>query len=471
MSPEMEVVFTLMLLSLLANIADAGRIQECTQGWKRVNRKCYKLMEEELTRVKAYRRCLKQYNGSLATIANEEENEAVQDLVHGHNDSWIALRHLYGRYNMDPLTFSKFEGRPIPRRGQVCVHISPNGSWRLARCNVHSPFVCERRADCDTGWFGERNCDGRCHCYLNYGCHNRGCPYGCEPGWTGYMCAQRRKKTKVSSYCLKEREGEYSLNVSFTRRELYSTYVTFGAVDAKGVISPRCKKINAQMTRRDEIRFRVQVHNVSGVLESKCPFETLSGGILQWTFRLEKKGGIESFEDEEHQVQCDLSEADGVYDTQSIEIEQIRERSLIVATQTRVNIRTYVAYPDALEPVANVSLGGHARLVVTLPEGDDFVNPFFYPRACQALSPDGKVSFPLTSPYGCRKHYRFGFGIMEKVSGVIQSGTFPMFRLPGYTELVFSCTLVVPHLNHVKYQAPVSVRLVCTDRINTFLRR
>ncbi|XP_067679863.1 uncharacterized protein [Haliotis asinina] len=453
MSTEMKAVFTFMLLSLLAHITDAGRFKECPKGWRQVNRKCYRLMEEELTRSEAYPRC----NGSLASIENEEENEAVQALVHGHHDSWIGLRHSHGRYRWDysgRVGFINFDGRPIPRRGQKCVKMSTDGFWRRARCHDPSPFVCERRVDCATGWFGDRNCDFHCHCYLNYDCTRNGCMYGCEPGWTGFMCDERREKTKVASYCLKEREGAYSLNVSFHRRELHSTYLKFGTVDANGVISPRCMKLNAHMFRRDEIRFRIQIHNVSGVLESECPSETLSDGILQWTFRLKKKDGIESFEDEEHQVQCDLSEADRVYDTQRIEIDQIRERSLIIATQIRVKVRTYMAYPDKLEPVANFSLGGDARLVVTPSEGDDVVNPFFYPRACQALSPDGKVSFPLTDSYGCQKHYRFSFGIMVNVSGVIQSGHFPMFRLPGYTEVVFSCSLVVPSQNLLKYQRP-----------------
>ncbi|XP_071119235.1 uncharacterized protein [Haliotis cracherodii] len=343
--------------------------------------------------------------------------------------------------------FTHFKG--FPGRRENCVKILQSGYWRNFYCGDESPFVCMRKADCDPGWGGDY-CDRPCHCYLNYSCSGTTCPYGCQPGWTGSLCVTPREKTKVSYYCMKQREGGYSLMVSLIRwdLELSSTYKRIGAVNAEGEISPHCLKYHKVM--HGEKRFSVQIQNVSGLLKPACPAETVADGILRWTFRLQKKEGIESVEDEELQVQCDLSEADdATHDAESVVMENIRERSLTTATQTRVSVRTYIAYPDTLEPVTNVSLGDRVRLVATLPEGDDVVNPFFYPRNCQAVSPDGKVSMQLIDFYGCSENSDIGFGTLNQNSAVFQSDIFPMFRPLGYTEVVFSCTLVVPYLHHV----------------------
>ncbi|XP_046548224.1 uncharacterized protein LOC124258205 isoform X3 [Haliotis rubra] len=242
-------------------------------------------------------------------------------------------------------------------------------------------------------------------------------------------------KPEVSFYCMKEREG-YSLNLTLDQKSI--PFTNFGAVNTEGEISPRCdkRKFNSRA-------LYVQIRNVSGVWESDCPVETVGTGILKWTFRHQKKSGVVSFEDDEVQLVCDLSQADATYDdTGGLGMEEIRERTVTAATQTRVSPRTYLADPDTLEPVTNVSLGVPVRLVVKLPEGDGIVNPFFNPRNCQAASPDGNVTVQLTDDSGCSVRIGIGFGTMKSISRVIQSRTFPMFYLPGYTEVVFSCTLV-----------------------------
>ncbi|XP_046548223.1 uncharacterized protein LOC124258205 isoform X2 [Haliotis rubra] len=242
-------------------------------------------------------------------------------------------------------------------------------------------------------------------------------------------------KPEVSFYCMKDREG-YSLNLTMDKKGI--RFSNFGAVNAEGEISPRCDK-----RKFSYLGLHVQIRNVSGVWESDCPVETVGTGILKWTFRLQKNSGVVSFEDEDLHVHCDLSEADAAYDhTGRVGVEEIRERTVTAATQTRVGPRTYLADPDTLEPVTNVSLGVPVKLVVKLPEGDGIVNPFFNPRNCQAASPDGNVTVQLTDDSGCSVRIGIGFGTMKSISRVIQSRTFPMFYLPGYTEVVFSCTLV-----------------------------
>ncbi|XP_046552268.1 uncharacterized protein LOC124261948 isoform X3 [Haliotis rubra] len=373
-----------------------------------------------------------------------EENRVVQDLVHGHRHAWIGLHRRYGpfQWNEDSRLQVKYVNWLGASRRYLkkCARIRGyDGFWVPSYCSDDSPYVCWKKTDCEPGWTGD-DCNSQCHCYLGFACNGtESCPYGCELGWAGHKCDRRLDKPTVSFYCMKEKEG-YSLVVSFDTKGVHFTNI--GAVNAEGEVSPKCDK-KTFVWLDGELRLKVQIQNTSGVWESDCPTETISKGVLKWTFRLQKKTDVVSFEDEDLQVHCDLSEADVAYDdTDRLPIENIRVRSLTSATKTRVNVRTYLANPRSLEPVTNVSLGVPVRLVVKLPEGNDVVNPLFYPWSCQAASPDGKVTVRLTDDLGCSLREDIGFGIMDKVSDVVQSEVFPLFQLPGYTEVVFTCNLV-----------------------------
>ncbi|XP_046355494.2 uncharacterized protein LOC124134610 isoform X2 [Haliotis rufescens] len=440
----MEVVAFFTLLAFLPNAADAGRYQECPGDWTQVNVKCYKFGEGSLNRDAASDRCRYRYGATLAVIENKKENKVVQGLIDGNRNAWIGVRLRHGQYKWND--GNKFQFRyanwldSSRSRSLKCARMLATGYWYPAHCFYKSPYVCSKKADCEPGWTGDE-CDRKCHCYLGYACNvTETCPYGCETGWVGDMCDKRLHKPTVSFYCVKQRGG-YSLMVSLDRN--VTSFSNIGAVNAEGEISPECGYRRFQWESRGVLRLKASIQNVSGLLESDCPAETVGKGILKWTFRLQKKKDVVSFEDKEFQVKCDLSEADAVYDdTERVKIEEFRERSLTAATQTRVSVRTYLANPDTLDPVTNLHLGVPVRLVATLPEGDDLVNPFFYPWSCQAASPDGKVTVQLTDDSGCSLSEDIGFGVMRMASSVIQSEVFPMFRLPGYTEVVFSCALV-----------------------------
>ncbi|XP_046355500.2 uncharacterized protein LOC124134615 [Haliotis rufescens] len=447
----MEVVPLFILLVFLTNPSDAGRYHDCPEDWTQVNTKCYIFVEEKAKREIASGRCRDRYAASLAMIENKEENEAVQDLIHG--SAWIGLRRSYGHYNWDDrYTFTYANWRYSPdRSSQPCTIMLETGDWKANFCFLRYSYVCWKEADCEPGWTGDK-CDRKCHCYLGYVCNvTHTCPYGCDPGWDGDRCDTRLAKPTASFYCTKVRGG-YSLMASFDRKGV--DFWNMGAVNAEGEISPKCGKDKFRWDK--EMRLNVQIRNVSGVWESDCPAEIVEKRILKWTFRLQKKKDVVSFEDEEIQVQCDLSEADAVYElTERVEIEGIRERSSTAATQTRVSVRTYLANPDSLEPVTNLSLGVPVRLVATLQEGDDVDNPYFHFWSCQAASPDGNVTVQLTDDSGCSLRRDLRFGIMHTASGVIQSYTFPMFYLPGYTEVVFSCALGPSHmLRHETRKCP-----------------
>ncbi|XP_046552271.1 uncharacterized protein LOC124261951 [Haliotis rubra] len=381
----------------------------------------------------------------------------VVDLIQGHRKAWIGLsqRRINSGFKWDDsakfqYNFGNF--RSHGRHSKQCAVIRSDGYWVSSYCSIDNPYVCSKKPDCEPGWSGDE-CDRQCHCYAGFVCNaSATCRYGCEPGWYGEMCDTHQEKTTVSFYCMKQREGAYSLMLSSS----HPTDQLVGIVNAEGAINPNCSiERPERILKPSEMRLNVQIKNVSGELIPNCPAEIVADGVLNWTIRFQKEKGVESFEDEEHQVQCDLSKADAAFDAKGVAVEKIRERPIMTATQTRVNVRAYLASPETLEPVANISLGVPVRLVVTLPEGDDVVNPFFYPRFCQASSPDGKVSFPLTGSYGCPPNRnKIGFGRMTKVSGVIQSNVFPLFRLWGYTEVVFSCTLVVPRFNRFEYYTP-----------------
>ncbi|XP_071118038.1 uncharacterized protein [Haliotis cracherodii] len=440
----MEVVFLSMLLVFVTNAADAGRFQECPEDWTPVNAKCYKFVNERVHRHRASRRCRGGYSASLAVIENEEENEVVQDLIQSHRYAWIALQRGRGDYKWNweveiPFVYSNWKDS-TDVNSEGCAVILINGYWSSASCRIYSPYVCSKKADCEPGWTGDK-CDHKCHCFKGHVCNaTHTCPDGCEKGWAGERCARQQEKPTVSFYCMKQRGG-YALMASFDQKGIF--FSNIGAVNADGEISPTCNYDKSYMMRHGEAPLNVQIQNVSGVLESDCPAQTVGNGILKWTFRLQKEDGVLSFEDEELHLQCDLSEADAVYDdTERIEMGEIKERSLTAATQTRVRVRTNLANPETMEAVTNPSLGDPVSLVATLQEGDDLVNPVFYLWSCQAASPDGKVTVQLTDDSGCSLRKGIGFGTMDKASGVIQSKIFPMFQLPGYTELVFSCVLV-----------------------------
>ncbi|XP_071119284.1 uncharacterized protein [Haliotis cracherodii] len=451
---EMKVVLLFTFLAFVTNAA--GIITGCPDDWTQVKRKCYKFVNEDVRRDNASATCGERYGATLATIHNMEENVAVQDLIHGHKYAWIGLDRRNGYHRWDgrykfQVRFQNWVGWQY-QKGKECVQIVQTGYWQPARCNKHISYVCGKIVDCEPGWFGDE-CECQCHCYLGHDCNDEPCPYGCEPGWNGEMCDTHYRKPKVTFYCMKIRGGGYTLRVFMDR--YVQLYQRIGAVNAEGDISPNCTNDRFRRTSVRDIHLNVQIPRVSGVLKPDCPAETVADGILRWTFRLQMKEGIESVEDEVLQVQCDLSEADAAYDSERVVMEENREIPLTTATQTRVNVRTFLANLDSLEPVINFALGAPVRLVVTLPEGDDLVHPFFYPRSCQASSPDGKVSFQMTNSDGCpRNEYEIFLGKMDKASGVIQSDMFKMFRLWGYTDVVFSCTLVVPTLTHAKYQKP-----------------
>ncbi|XP_046548208.1 uncharacterized protein LOC124258195 [Haliotis rubra] len=457
MSNEMEVVLLFCLLPLLTIAADNGQHQDCPEGWIVVNRKCYKLVEEAVDRDTASSRCESRFGAKLAVIESEEDNTGVKDLIHGHGNAWIAL-YWTGRYfrwdqtDQYHLGFANWQGSRHGRRSRKhCTKILDTGIWNAEYCHVEYPYVCFKKAVCKPGWTGHY-CERECHCYAGYLCNGtEACPYGCEPGYSGDMCDEYQVKTTVSSYCIKKRGGYYSLMVFFPWLDVLA-FRRMGAVDADGEISPSCANSRFDKSLRWETRLRVQIHNESGVLKPDCPAQTVGDGILQWTFRLQKQEEVVSFEDQEYQVQCDLSEADAVYAAEKVEIEDLRERSITVATQTRVNIWTYLASTDTLTPVTNLSIGVPVRLVVTRPQEDNIVNPLFHPWNCQAASPDGKVAVQLTDAHGCSRKKVMGFGRLNETSGVHQSGIFPMFQLRGYSKVVFYCALVPslrPYNEHV----------------------
>lgn len=76
----------------------------------------------------------------------------------------------------------------------------------------------------------------------------------------------------VSFYCVKQRGG-YSLMVSLDRKD--TTFSNIGAVNAEGEISPECGYQRFQWGSRGVLRLNASIQNVSGLLESDCPAETV----------------------------------------------------------------------------------------------------------------------------------------------------------------------------------------------------
>ncbi|XP_067678069.1 uncharacterized protein [Haliotis asinina] len=451
----MGVVLLFTLLAFLPKAVDAGRYQGCQEGWTQAKTRCFKFVDKDVTRFYAAGTCRNRYAADLAVIEDMEENRIVQDLINGHRRAWLGLirRRVNSGFTWDnsvkfQYNFSNFRN-PRRRFSKQCGVIRSDGFWDSSYCSVDNPYVCSKKPDCQPGWTGEE-CDRQCHCYAGFLCNASAiCRYGCEPGWYGQMCDTHQEKTTVSFYCMKQGEGVYSLMLSLSQ----PTDHIVGIVNAEGAIGPNCSiEKPERILKPTEMRLNVQIKNVSGVLIPNCPAKAAADGILNWTIRFQKEKGVESFEDEEHQVQCDLSKADAAFDAKSVAVETIQERPVMTARQARVNVRAYLASAQSLEPVTNISLGVPVRLVVTLPEGDDVVNPFFNLGACQASTPDGKASFPLTNSNGCPPdRNKIGFGSMTKASGVIQSKIFPLFRLWGHTEVVFSCTLLLPRFNPFEY--------------------
>ncbi|XP_067679418.1 uncharacterized protein [Haliotis asinina] len=453
----MEVVLLFSLLPLLTIAADTGTHQDCPEGWTMVNRKCYILVEEAVDRDTAFDRCESRFGAMLAVIENEEENAGVKDLIHGHEKAWIALywtgRHYkWDQTNQYHVGFSNWQGSGYGRRSaKYCTKILDTGIWKAGYCHRNYPYVCFKEAVCQPGWTGYY-CDRECHCYAGFLCNKtEACPYGCEPGYSGDMCDEYTVRTTVSAHCIKKSDGDYSLMVFFPWLEALA-FRRMGSVGADGEISPNCANSRFDTSMRSETRLRIQIHNESGVLKPDCPANTVGEGILQWTFRLQKQEEVVSFEDQEYEVQCDLSEADAMYAAEKVGIEDLRQKSTTIATQTRLSVQSYLATTDTLEPITSLNIGVPVRLMVTRPQGDDIVNPVFHPRNCQAASPDGKVTVQLTDAHGCSLKKVIGFGRLNETSGVIQSGMFPMFHLRGYSKVVFYCVLVpsfTQHDNHV----------------------
>ncbi|XP_067679419.1 uncharacterized protein [Haliotis asinina] len=449
------VRWVITLAFLTSAIGGHQGLRPCPVGWTQVKKKCYKFVDESVSRTEAARICAERFGASLAVIQNMEENNAVRDLL-GYTFAWIGLYRQGSHFQWDTgekLQFENWYGS-YHNHYKECTEIYYTGHWSPAYCRSSGPFVCGKVVDCESGWLGNA-CERQCHCYLGHVCNDtEPCPYGCEPGWHGEMCDKEYQKPNVSFYCMKNRNGNYSLTVSVVLHG--HSYKRIGAVNAEGEISPLCTNDRFRKSNHLEMSLDVQIQNVSGVLKTDCPAETVSDRVLQWTWRFQKMEWVESAEDEEYLVQCDLSEADDTYAAEPVVIEAGRERTTTTATQTRVNVRAYLANPESLEPVTNISIGVPVRLVVTLPEGDDSVNPFFYPRTCKAATADGTVSFQMTNSKGCpRNEDEIFLGRMDLAAEVIQSEMFPMFRLRGHTEVVFSCTLEVPSVAHVEYQKPI----------------
>ncbi|XP_071119040.1 uncharacterized protein [Haliotis cracherodii] len=431
---ETVCVFILLAWIIVCIPADSGKIGECPAGWTQVSRKCFKFVELEQSRYVAHKACSND-SSSLAKLSNDEENKAVQDLISGYGDAWIGS--YYKTKHTDEPDYFNMPEIYRSMEGRCTIMLARTGRWQHLACYRQRPYVCGKQAPCEPGWAGDK-CERRTHCHLgHFGNETTNmCPYGCEPGWIGNLCYKHHERPTVASfYCMKLREG-YSMMVFLDWKGV--SYSNVGAVNAEGAISSNCSKSRFARNEDGQMNLNVHIQNVSGVLEQDCPADTIADGILQWTFRFQMTKGMVSFEDEELQVQCDLSEADAAYNSEEVEIEKIRGRSLTVAAQTRVNIRTYIANPETLEPATNLSLGVPVILVATRPEVDNVVNPLFSPRNCQAASPDGKLFIPLQNSRGCPVNWRIRK--TESDHGLLVSEMFRMFHLPGYTEVVFSCT-------------------------------
>ncbi|XP_067679864.1 uncharacterized protein [Haliotis asinina] len=430
-------IFIWLSWMIVFNTTQSGKIEECPVGWTQVRRTCFKFEERKLSRYYANKRCNGE-SSSLAMIKSEEENKVVQNLIRGDGNAWIGLHYIYRTYYwnyllIDESAFFNME-RDSYRSDRCAVMLQSTGRWRMIYCSGKHPYVCGKRMDCNLGWVGE-DCDRQCHCYRGHICKEatRKCPYGCEPGWTGDWCDRYLEKPTVESfYCMKQRGG-YSMIVSMDWKGI--SFSNIGALNAEGEITPTCSKGRFERKDGGLMYLNVQILNVSGTLQTDCPADTLGAGILQWTFRFQLTEGRVSFEDEELRVQCDLSEADVAYDSESIVIDKTRGKSLVEVPWTPVSVRTYIANPETLKPATNLSLGEPVALVAMLPEGHDVVTPLFTPSNCQASSPDGKVAVALNSSNGCPLSWRIG-----ENEQLILTDTFPMFLVPGYSEVVFSCT-------------------------------
>ncbi|XP_046552289.1 uncharacterized protein LOC124261974 [Haliotis rubra] len=423
---------------VLLSTTQSGIIKECSDGWTQVQRTCFKFVERKLGRYYANKVCEGQ-DSVLAVIKNKEENKVVQDLIRGRDDAWIGLQYSFGEYywnNIPTDQFDFFNMAFSSSRGDRCTVMLPGtGRWRKVYCSTKRPYVCGKRVGCESGWVGDE-CDRQCHCYLGHVCNEitKKCPYGCEPGWTGDTCDKYLEKPTVESfYCMKQRGG-YSMMVSMDLKGI--SFSNVGAMNAEGDITSNCN-MNRFESKGDGLTYlNIQIQNVSGTLEPDCPANTLGDGILQWTFRFQLTEGRVSFEDAELHVQCDLSETDAAYDeSKSVEIEEIRGKYVFDVSRTPVNVQTYIANPETLKPATNLSLGEPVRLVATLTEEHDVVTPLFTPSNCQASSPDGKVAVALKALDGCPLSWRLG-----ENEHLILTDIFRMFCLPGYTEVVFSCT-------------------------------
>jgi len=112
----------------------------------------YSFHKDEKTHEEAMNHCIEQ-GGYLASILNQEENDAVRKEVEG--DYWIGLRDNVseGTFNWDDGEFFSYsnwaEGEPNNIEGdefegdEDCVSVLSDGTWNDAPCELPLSYVCK----------------------------------------------------------------------------------------------------------------------------------------------------------------------------------------------------------------------------------------------------------------------------------------------------------------------------------------
>ncbi|XP_040397310.1 FRAS1-related extracellular matrix protein 1 isoform X2 [Cygnus olor] len=128
--------------------------KKCPSGWSHHDGNCYFLVvNHKVTWNTAARACREQYQGSLASVANEQHMQWLWDFS-GRKPFWIGLNDQVnpGHWEWnggEPVTYVNWRRGfyHFPKRGNNCVLVQKRGKWQATDCRKvkRNSYVCSRK--------------------------------------------------------------------------------------------------------------------------------------------------------------------------------------------------------------------------------------------------------------------------------------------------------------------------------------
>ncbi|ESO89307.1 hypothetical protein LOTGIDRAFT_229175 [Lottia gigantea] len=445
-----NMLFKVLFLGLIHSLYGASYF-DCPPGWKSYGEECWLASTHQKSWEKAYEFCRAQSpDGAFIDIRNNEENDAVEDMLKGSNfEYWFGLEvgnnnipyvyNMYLRWNTTGTAVTEYgqqKLRMYNSHSRQCGYVDDKGSWFLtSSCNLRKQFICQKETDCLRGYYGE-SCDQRCNCYKADCNRTTGvCQHGCSNGWIGDQCNIEKQPAQVAVYCIKKSETE---QYALIKMDLKSVdYDEVYILDENDTIV--CNK--SVFTRDSDDIYTLKIDMLTDPLQ--CSPKHISKGKYQWTLRTEEIEGFLSEYDRKFDVNCNFNGAEKLSRTKQ---QSLSEDSMAQLTNTEIkqsteSVRLIIQDPSTKTAVSQIKIGAKIQLAMVLNlQNTSMSAKGISPFNCKCSTSDGKISQALTDSNGCPlKNSPIYLIDSESSPSRVVSNHFDAFTIEGRSDIIFQC--------------------------------